>query len=357
MNEETASPKKLSMANTKQELLQAYNTLLKQLKEKREAELRPEKEREEKESKEVVKAVEALSSEGVVPGISNLKIEIGKMLTQISDRLEEEVNNFKNIQKAIEIKEKEVQELYGIEKAAGTLAALIEAHGQKMQEFDSEATAMKEELRSEIAKTRAEWEKEKKEHLGETKERYTEEKKRRDREKEEFEYSFEREQQLAQDEFEYEKTKMEKEIQSKKEQMEQELSEREKAVAEKEKELEELRKRVIDFPKDMESAVSKASKETTERIELAAKNNEELLKRQFDGEKNVLTTRIESLEKTAKVQSDQIARLSQQAEMAYQKVQDIAVKAIEGSSSLKSLSGLEQLIKEQTIRQQKDNKQ
>ena len=33
MNEETASPKKLSMANTKQELLQVYNTLLKQLKE------------------------------------------------------------------------------------------------------------------------------------------------------------------------------------------------------------------------------------------------------------------------------------------------------------------------------------
>ncbi len=48
-----------------------------------------------------MEVADALSSEGVVKGISNLKVEIGKMLTQISDKLEEEVNKFRGIQKIL----------------------------------------------------------------------------------------------------------------------------------------------------------------------------------------------------------------------------------------------------------------
>jgi uncharacterized coiled-coil protein SlyX len=141
---------------------------------------------------------------------------------------------------------------------------------------------------------------------------------------------------------------LEKEIQVKKEQMENELREREKVVAEKEEELNELRKKVSAFPKEMEAAVSKAIKETTERLNLEAKNREELQKREFIGERNVLTTRIESLEKIVTEQNEQIAKLSQQLEKAYQQVQEIAVKTIEGSSTIKSFANLQQWISEQT---------
>ncbi|HWE04130.1 MAG TPA: hypothetical protein VG326_17115 [Tepidisphaeraceae bacterium] len=47
------------------------------------------------------------------------------------------------------------------------------------------------------------------------------------------------------------------------------------------------------------------------------------------------------MEQVAKEQSDQIARLSSQAEKGYVQVQDIAVKAIEGSSGSKSLASLQ----------------
>ena len=66
------------------------------------------------------------------------------------------------------------------------------------------------------------------------------------------------------------------------------------------------------------------------------------------GEKNVLTTRIESLEKTVKEQSERIVKLNQQLEKAYQQVQDIAVKTIEGTSNIKSFVNLQQWITEQT---------
>ena len=49
-----------------------------------------------------------------------------------------------------------------------------------------------------------------------------------------------------------------------------------------------------------------------------------------------------------KEQSERIVKLNQQLEKAYQQVQDIAVKTIEGTSNIKSFANLQQWITEQT---------
>ena len=343
---------KPTMSNTKKEMIDAYNELLKQFQEQREAELRPEKKIEEKRAKEVVEAAESLSSEGVAKGISNLKLDMSKTLTEISDKLEEEVHKLNGIRKAIDIKEEELQELYEIETSAATLAVLIEAQNRKRQEYESEIAVMKENLMREIESTRSDWEKEKEQYEMEIKEQNAAEKKKREREKDEFQYAFKREQQLLKDEFEDEKTKLERENQLKREQMEKELAEREKAIIEKEEELNELREHVSEFPKELETAVNKAVKETTERISKDAAGKEQLLRKEFEGEQKVFTSRIESLEKTVEVQAEQISKLSGQLEKSYQKVEDIAVKAIEGSSNFKSLSNLQQMMTDQAKKQE-----
>jgi hypothetical protein len=46
---------------------------------------------------------------------------------------------------------------------------------------------------------------------------------------------------------------------------------------------------------------------------------------------------MDSLERLAKEQKEQILRLSQQLEKAYQKVEDIAVKSVGGMSEVKGL--------------------
>src|SRR4030067_2349867 len=194
MEEKKFQPKKLSLSSTKQEMLEAYNAVLKQLEAQREAELKPEKRLEEKKAKEVIQVADSLSSEGVAKEISNLKIETGKVLAQISDRLEEEIGKFKAVQNAIVLKEKELQELYEIERSAMTLAALIESQNQKRQVFESEMAEKKEALSQEIETLRAEREQEKKEYEEEIKERGMTENKRRERGKKDYEYSFKREQ-------------------------------------------------------------------------------------------------------------------------------------------------------------------
>ena len=349
--DENKDVKKLAMTNTKQEMLDAYNTLLKQLQEKQAGELRPEKKMEEKKTKEAVAVAESLGSESVAKEINNLKLDVNKMLTQLYDRLDAEVNKFMMIQNAIAAKERDIRELFEIEKSAMTLAALIEAQNLKRQEFANEMDVKKEALKQEIETQRDEWEKEKEIHEAAVKERDAAEKKRQARDKEEFDYNFKREQQLATDRYKYDKAKLEQELKDKKEALENELKARETAIAEREAELADLRKRAAQFPKDIETAVNRAIKETAERITFEAKAREDLLKKEFEGERNVLKTRNESLEKTAKEQNDRMTKLSQQLEEAYQKVQDIAVKTVEGASNAKSLANLQQLLGEQMRKQ------
>ncbi len=319
------TPKTLSMSSTKKEMLEAYKTLLEQLREKAEAKISSERKAEEKKVKEIEELVDSLSSEKIDRETGNLKIEIGKMLGELSERLENAVNKFKDIQKAINLKETELKEVYEIEKAAGALFALIEAQNTKRSEFEAE-----------MERVCAEWEGEKQEEA-----------QKREREKEEYLYAFKREQQLAKDKFEDGKVKLEKEIILKKEEAEKKLVEREKTIAEKEEELKELRKKVNTFPAELESAIKKAVKEITERLQQEAKNREELWKKEFEGERNVLTTRIKSLEETVKRQNEQITRLSQQLEKAYQKIQDIAVKTVEG----KAVSSIQGILSEQMKKQ------
>jgi hypothetical protein len=240
-----------------------------------------------------------------------------------------------------------LKELYGIEKAAVSLAALIEAQNQKRNEFETEMTRDHEELETEIQSKRSGWEEEKKTHEAEIRERDASEKKVQDRAREDFNYAFKREQQAIKDKLNDEKIALEKEIKLKRETADKDLTEREKAVGEKEKELADLRGKAAGFQKEMELAVGQAVKEVSERLKLEAKNREEILQKGFDGERNVLAARNEGFEKTNKDLVAANTKLAQQLEAAYQKVQEIAEKTVEGSSQAKSLADLQRLLIEQ----------
>jgi len=89
-------------------------------------------------------------------------------------------------------------------------------------------------------------------------------------------------------------------------------------------------------------------KEATDRLKLEAKNREELFRKEFEGERNVLATKNESLEKTCKDLIAANAKLAQQLETAYQKVQEIAEKTVESTSQAKSLVELQKMLIDQS---------
>lgn len=361
MAEKKPQVKKISVTNTKQEMLDAYNELQQQLLEKREAELKPEEKIEEKKAMKLVETGDSLSIDGVMKEIGDLKLEMGKLLSALAEQLQREVSKYEAVKQAIAIKEEELREIYEIQKSASSLTALLEAQRQKREDFDEEMAAKKESLTQEIETMRLEWDKEKKLHTLDVKERDIAETKQREREKEEYQYALQRERQQVVNRFEDEKSKLEeekalleKEIKQKREEMEKEFALREELVSRGEQELNELRVRVAAFPGELDTTVSKEVKAAVARVQSDAKNREDLLSKESEGERNVLSTRIEALESKVKEQSETIAKLTQQQEKAYCQVQEIAVRAVEGSSGAKALANLQQLLVEQGRSQTQD---
>ncbi len=347
MAEKPTPTRKVSDKSTKQELLEAYQALTKQLDEKRAAELNPERRLLEKKAEEALKAASAVAPEGIDREIGSLKAEIGGMLAEVSEKLATEAARFKSLQQAVETKQRELQELYGIEKGASTLAALIEAQNLKRNEFETDSAQQREALSREIAESRAEWEKERKSHEAELRERDAAEKKARDREKEQFEYAFKRDQQALRDKLADEKAALDKDLKLKKEAAEKDLYGRERVLVEKEAEVETLRAKSAAFPAELTAAVDRAVKDVADRLKLEAKNRDDLLQKAFEGERNVLTTRIDGLEKAVKDLAEQNARLNKQLDAAYLKVQDIAEKTIESAGHAKMSADLQKLLVDQ----------
>jgi hypothetical protein len=320
----------------------------KTLTERREAHARPEEKVEARAVAQAVAVADELSARGVVQSIGELKSSIGRMLGELSDKLEEQVSRYVQIQRAIAGKEQELKDIYEIQRSASTLTALIETHERQRIELESDLAATREQVQREIEQARGEWEDEKKAHEHETRERESIEQKRREREKEEYRYTFAREQQQARDQFADETTRAQKELAERKAQADRELDERERAIRTREEDLTTLRQRVEAFPKELDAAVARAAKDTTSRLQQDAASREELLKREFAGERNVLNTRIAALEQTAKEQAEQIGKLIHLSEKANAQVQEIAVRAIEGSAGAKQLASLQQMLAEQS---------
>ena len=332
--------KKLSTTNTKQEMLDAYTDLLTQMEEKRETSATPEQKVAERVVNEAVSVADTLTTDGIIREISTLKGEVGKVLTTLSDRLEQESTRYEAVKRAIAEKEKELTEIYEIQKAASSLSALIEAQSIKKEEYESDMAERKETLTREIEEIKAQWQTEKAQRAAELKELEATEAKKRIREKDDFEYNLQRDRLSAKDAFEKEKTgfaeekeRLEREIALRREQTDREFGEREQSIARQEQELADLRARVAACPKELETTVAREVKLAIDKVQTEAKFRLELLQKQFEGERNVLESKIISLEALVKDQAARISNLGEQVEKSYVQVQAIAVKAVEGSAA------------------------
>jgi hypothetical protein len=70
-----------------------------------------------------------------------------------------------------------------------------------------------------------------------------------------------------------------------------------------------------------------------DKVQMEAQFKLELLQKEFEGERNVLESKIASFESLVKDQVARISSLGEQVEKSYVQVQAIAVKAVEGSAA------------------------
>ena len=171
---------KFSMRDRKDDILKAYEELVEKYKERDQLAKMAEKEIQAQKSteQEIVKKASSVTVDDIVKDLANIKLDIGKVLGNLSDQLATEANKLSEIQQAIKIEEKNLEEIYDIKIVAETMNLLIQQHTKNKKEFEEE-----------IANLKIQSEREQTQHDEAVKERDIKLKKEREREVEEYQYA------------------------------------------------------------------------------------------------------------------------------------------------------------------------
>ena len=316
--------------STKSQILQAYNEAIAKLKEQKQEDRRTEKKKEEE--GKIVKQASENTIDKIVNGISRTKIEIMNALDDVGENLVEEFKKLEEIKKAKEIETNYLNDIYEIKTNADSLAALLLAQKEKKTNFESEIESKRAAFEEEMMQKKLQWKLEQENFENQKKERDTQLKKDRQREEEEYNYNLQLKRKKDADEFADQKAKLDKELIDKRTSVEKELSEREANVVLKEKELAELKAKVEQFPKVLETTIKETEKTVSEKIEFKYKHQSELAQKEMEGEGSLHKQIVQSLENKIKEQTEQIKQLTQKANESVQQVQVIAIKAIESAA-------------------------
>jgi hypothetical protein len=326
----------ITAKSTKNDILEAYNALLKRLQEQKPVDRQAEKEKVEK--KAIVETAAQNSVEKIVKGLADLQLAMTKSLDDMEAQLLSEFKKLHGIRQAIEIEQKNLEEIHEIRVNADSLAALLLAQKEQKQACEAEMAQKRAEFEAEVAQKRLQWKKEQDDYERVKKEREEETKKARQREEEEYTYTLQLQRKKDQDIYAARKEALEKELEEKRQALEKSWSEREAVLSTRENELADLKARVEAFPVALDKAVSETEKNVTERLRFIHKHEAEMLAKETEGERKLSQQIIASLDAKIKEQEEQLRQLTQKANEAGLQVQSIAIKAIEGASTWRAFS-------------------
>jgi len=275
--------KTISEKNTKTEIIEAYNEVLAKLKERKAVNQQTVKK--ETEVKESLKEASANSIDDIVRNLAGLKVQIVKPIDDLEEKMIAEYRKFSGLQQAATEEARILDELYGVQAEADSLAALVQAQKEKKAAFEAQMEQTKTSFDEDMSEKRQYWKKEQEEFDLAKKERDAQLKKERLREEEEYSYNLQLARKKDADEYEAAKAALEKELSTKKSALEKDWSEREAMLSSREEEWSELRDKIAVFPKELEKAIKDTEKTVTERIEFKFKHEMQLTEKEMGGER------------------------------------------------------------------------
>jgi len=355
--------KKPTDKNTKVEILQAYEELAKE-----KAALKSELDQVAKENQSGTKEQPKLEQKipmnqlssvqqkmnNTIESLAKIQLGFGSAANELSEQLTTKASKLEEIRRTLEEEIQQLTQLHNLEVSDDILDTLIQAYEDNTKAYQEEYSQRSEVLFQEILEQRNTWGKEQDEQQRAIKERNENLNKTRQRDTSEYKYNLELQRQRESDEYEQEQKALYKQLEELLQETEKQWAEREKAISEREKQFEELKAKVEAFPKDKEVAIKKATEEGKGIAHYQAKVKSDLYSKEVEGQKRFYEQRLQSLEQTITNQETRIQNLSKQLESALKQVQDLAVKAIEGTSNVNSYQAIKEIALEQAKTQAKN---
>lgn len=362
--------KKPTDKNTKAEILQAYEELAKEkaalkteldaaAKQNNTAALAPKATVKEKPVEKEVKTTMNSSASvqqkmnSTIESLIKIQMGFGSAANELSELLTARALKLAEVKQSVAFEVQQLKELHKLEVKENTLDTLIETYENNSKTYQEEFLKQSETLLQQIQEMRAALQKEQEAHKLAIKERNDNLSKTRQREESSYKYDLELQRKLAIDEYEQQQKALYTQLDELQQETNKQSCAREKDISEREQQFEELKAKVEAFPKEKEAAIKRATEEGKGIAHYQAKIKADLLAKDVDGQKRFYEQRLQSSEQTISNQDVRIQNLSRQLESALKQVQDLAVKAIEGSSSVNSYQAMKEIALEQAKGQMK----
>lgn len=292
--------------------------------------------------------------QSTLDNLTILQSSFGGVISELSDQLTSEATRLQELRNGVAEAEQQLLELHNIESISDdTLDILINNYHQSFKQFEEELSDRRETLEQEWQLQQATWNKEKEDQQQLVKDRNNAEKKNRDRHQETYQYNLQLERDLDQEQYQQNQAELYKQLEELQQEKEQEWLETETAIAQREQDHLEVKTKVAEFEQNLENAIKKGKEIGRNIGNYQAKIKSDLLSKEVEGQKQFYELRVKALSETISNQETRINSISKQLDSALKQVQDLAVKAIEGSSSANSFQAMKEIALEQAKNQQK----
>lgn len=302
------------------------------LKSKSEGVLDPIKETAIKSAQKVVATAEkVMKDESLSDMIVKLRTNGTVTLEEIAAKIAEAKEGYDALVEAKDIKAKELEEMFGVEKELLDLAVVVNTNEVLKAKYADELLAIQTE-KNELIITKNE---EAKQIIADanaqakTIKDEAEAKKKQDQA--EWDYTFGRQKIKDKDDLKDQLAQDKKEWQAEIDETEEELHEREKAVsdredaiASKEDELAKYKKVADELPKTIAIAVDKAVEKAVKDAEEKATTTADFKEKEYQSEKKALDREIEMLKESGALKDKQIADLTKKLDDAYLQIKAVA---------------------------------
>ncbi|MEA5468824.1 hypothetical protein [Spirulina sp. 06S082] len=290
----------------------------------------------------------------ILSSLSGLQVGFGSASSNLSEQLIAEASTLEDLQVSVSQEKEQLQELHELEEIEdNTLDTLIGSYEESTKTFTDEFEERQETLIQQLQHLQTSWQKEQEIHQREVKERNETYQKTQQRSLEEYRYNLDLARNLSNEEYEQRKKELYKELEEIKKEHEKAIKEREEEISQRELECLEAKNKVEVHEQELEKNKQEGKEKGQHIGHYNAKVAADLRTKEIEGERRNYQLQIEALDRTIETQNGRIEKLSQQLDAALKQVQDLAVKAIEGTSNRNAFDAIKEITNELAKNQQK----
>ncbi|MEA5533495.1 hypothetical protein [Crocosphaera sp. XPORK-15E] len=289
-----------------------------------------------------------------IQNLEKLQNNFGSAVSHLSEHLITEASLLADLNKIATEELEQLEELHEIETIEDeTLSNLIQSYQDNAKTYQEELTQQQETVAKELEELQKNWHKEKQNYNREIRERDQTYLTTKQRDEEQYVYNLDLERKIDEEQYEAQKQALYQELKETKEVQEKQWKEREETIAKQEKDQADAKAKVEQLEQELEQKIKQGKEEGKGIGHYQAKIKSDLRIKEIEGEKQNYQLRITALEEAIKNQEIRHQSLSQQLESSLKQVQDLAVKAIEGSSNRNSFEAMKEIALEQAKNQPK----